>query len=197
MLLADIFIYLFVVVNKEKKKEKKKKRKKKKKEKKNLCRQFQWMKKEFTGTTVTTVESVSDNLNNEDLAWVAGGLLFFWYDFFLDSYSKGYCANSVSASLQHLRCSNSYFVNHKTTPKKPPATQTYEDLVAACQMWAKHRWESNYEGSLLSRARDVHLLFGREFTACNFSVSITIIIVNYYRSKVNYYHSRAHHVTCK
>ena len=134
MLLADIFIYLFVVVNKEKKKEKKKKRKKKKKEKKNLCRQFQWMKKEFTGTTVTTVESVSDNLNNEDLAWVAGGLLFFWYDFFLDSYSKGYCANSVSASLQHLRCSNSYFVNHKTTPKKPPATQTYEDFVAACQM---------------------------------------------------------------
>ena len=94
--------------------------------------QFQWMKKEFTGTT--TVESVSDNLNNEDLAWVAGGLLFFRYDFFLDSYSKGYCANSVSTSLQHLHHSNSYFVNHKTTPKKPPATQTYEDLVAACQM---------------------------------------------------------------
>ena len=38
------------------------------------------MKKEFTGTS--TVESVSDNLNNEDLACVAGGLLFFWYDFF-------------------------------------------------------------------------------------------------------------------
>ena len=90
------------------------------------------MKKEFTGTT--TVESVSDNLNNEDLAWVAGGLLFFRYDFFLDSYSKGYCANSVSTSLQHLRRSNSYFVNHKTTLKKQPAAQTYEDLVAACQM---------------------------------------------------------------
>ena len=117
--------------------------------------------------------------------------------FFLDSYSKGYCANSVSTSLQHLHHSNSYFVNHKTTPKKPPATQTYEDLVAACQMWAEHRCESNHKGSLLSRARDVHLLFGREFTACNFSVSITIIIVNYYHSKVNYYHSRAHHVTCK
>ena len=129
-LLTYLFTYLLLSI----KKKKKKKRKKKKKEKKNLCRQFQWMKKEFTGTTVTTVESVSDNLNNEDLAWVAGGLLFFWYDFFLDSYSKGYCANSVSASLQHLRCSNSYFVNHKTTPKKPPATQTYEDLVAACQM---------------------------------------------------------------
>ena len=41
------------------------------------------MKKEFTGTS--TVESVSDNLNNEDLACVAGGLPFFWYDFFLDS----------------------------------------------------------------------------------------------------------------
>ena len=53
------------------------------------------------------------------------------------------------------------------------------------------------QGNLLSRARDVHLLFGREFTAFNFSVSITIIIVNYYHSKVNYYHSRAHHVTCK
>ena len=111
----------------------KKKKRKKKKKKKILCRQFQWMKKEFTGTS--TVESVSDNLNNEDLACVAGGLLFFWYDFFfLDSYSKGYCANSVSASLQHLCRSNSYFVNHKTTPKKPPATQTYEELVAACQM---------------------------------------------------------------
>ena len=115
-----------------KKKKKRKKEKKKKKEKKNLCRQFQWMKKEFTGTT--TVESVSDNLNNEDLASVAGGLLFFRYDFFLDSYSKGYCANSVSTSLQHLRRSNSYFVNHKTTLKKQPAAQTYEDLVAACQM---------------------------------------------------------------
>ena len=33
------------------------------------------MKKEFTGTS--TVESVSHNLNNEDLAWVAGGLPFF------------------------------------------------------------------------------------------------------------------------
>ena len=62
---------------------KKKKEKKKKKRKKILCRQFQWMKKEFTGTS--TVDSVSDNLNNEDLAWVAGGLPFFWYDFFLDS----------------------------------------------------------------------------------------------------------------
>lgn len=38
------------------------------------------MRKEFTGTS--TVESVSDNLNNEDLACVAGGLPFFWYDFF-------------------------------------------------------------------------------------------------------------------
>ena len=124
-------------------------------------------------------------------------IVFLVWFFFLDSYSKGYCANSVSASLQHLCRSNSYFVNHKTTPKKPPATQTYEDLVAACQMWAEHRWESNHKGSLLSRARDVHLRFGREFTACNFSVSITIIIVSYYHSKVNYYHSRAHHVTCK
>ena len=59
------------------------------------------MKKEFTGTS--TVESVSDNLNNEDLACdLAGGLPFFWYDFFSGFIKYGilreFCFDLITAS---------------------------------------------------------------------------------------------------
>ena len=53
------------------------------------------MKKEFTGTS--TVESVSDNLNNEDLACVAGGLPFFCSGFIKYGILREFCFDLITA----------------------------------------------------------------------------------------------------